>query len=145
MNAMFAGLLLVAGAPALKGPVRGEPPDLVGQWALTEWLQSGQSVGFTEGAYVEFFDGGKRVWHDGPGAPGDERGYKLIPKTNPAAIDLIRPAPGREPDVFLGIYKIEGDTLIVSVNDQGVARPKTFAKDEIVYQKMTYKRVKKEK
>jgi uncharacterized protein (TIGR03067 family) len=144
MNGMFVGLALVIAAPALKGPVKGDPPPIVGEWALTEWLQSGQPVGFTEGAFVEFKADGKRIWHDGPGTEPSERGYKLLPKTTPAAIDLIRPSGNAEPDQFFGIYKIEGDTLVVSVNDQGLDRPKTFDDKEIVYQKMTYKRMKKE-
>jgi uncharacterized protein (TIGR03067 family) len=144
MNAIFAGLALTLAAPALKGPVKGDPPPIIGEWMLTEWLQMGQSIGFTPGASVEFQKDDKRIWRDGPGAEADHRGYKLIPKTTPHAIDLIRPSGGGPPDVFPGIFKVEGDTLVIAVANSGGERPKNFEDKEVVYQMMTYKRIKKD-
>ena len=143
MNAFFIGLTLVAGAPGLKGPVKGEPPPIVGKWMLTDYLQSGANLGFSEGTYTEFRADGKRIWCEGTGQEPDEsRGYKLHEKTNPPALDLIRPNdPMQPPDVFPCIYKIDGDTLIVTINDTGQDRP---TKHEEGWRVMKYKRAKKD-
>lgn len=144
MNALFVGLALVAGAPALKGPAKGDSPPIEGLWELTEWYIAGQPAQFTDGFTTEFLPDGKRMLKQGPGQQADERGYKLIPNTKPPAIDYIRPSPGAMPDIFLGIYKVDGDTLTIALGDQGNDRPKSFEKEnEAVWTLMKFKRVKK--
>lgn len=143
MNAaLFAGLSLTLAAPALKGPAKGEPPSIVGEWELTEWLDGGAVREYVAGATVEFLPKGKRIWREG--GTEEERSYKLIEKTDPFAMDLIRPSGGPQPALFHAIYKIEGDTLLICVAQQGGERPKTFASSpEVNHMLMTYKRVKK--
>src|SRR5687767_7559615 len=92
-------LAVLVSAPALKGPPKGEPPPIEGDWQLVEWVQNGTSVNVAPGAGVEFRPDGRRLVRDGGGVP-DERFYKLHPKTTPAAIDLVRPSGNAPPDVF---------------------------------------------
>ena len=140
MNAVLAGLALAVGAPNLKDPPKSDPP-ILGEWKLVEWLQGGGRTTIAEGSGVEFQPGGKRVWHDGPGQ-SDERQYKLYPGTSPAAIDLIRTDVGPQPQVYLCVYKVDGDKLVIAIGDLGGERPKTF-EASAVNMLMTFTRVKK--
>ena len=72
MNALFVGLALVAGAPALKGPVKADPPPIEGLWELTEWYIAGQPAQFTDGFTTEFLPKGIRMLKQGPGQAADE-------------------------------------------------------------------------
>jgi len=144
MNALFLGLALIAGAPALKGPAKGDHPPIEGLWDLTEWYLDGLSVGIPPGTSSEFLPKGVRKLKQGADQEADERGYKLIPASKPAAIDYIRPSDGGPPDIFLGIYKVDGDTLIISLGNQGNDRPKSFEKEnDGVWTYMKFKRAKK--
>jgi uncharacterized protein (TIGR03067 family) len=135
------GLALVVTAPRLKDP-RPEVPPIEGDWELVEWIQFGAQSAFPAGSGVEFRPDGKRLWRDGPGRRPDERGYKLYPKTTPAAIDLIRPADGSPPDVFPSIYKVDGDTLVLCIGNPGAERPTRFeAGPGSSTMLMTFKRV----
>jgi uncharacterized protein (TIGR03067 family) len=143
MTTLILGLALMPSAPALKGPAKGDTPPIEGTWQLVEWNQKGTPVEFWEGQTVEFTPDGKRICQESPGAV-DERSYKLIPKTSPAAIDLIRPSGGAEPTVHPSIYKIDGDTLRISVGIPSGERPTSFESNSAeVRMVMTYKRVKK--
>ncbi|MSR54004.1 MAG: TIGR03067 domain-containing protein [Gemmataceae bacterium] len=144
MNALFLGLALVAGAPALKGPAKGDSPPIEGLWELTEWYIDGQSVGFPPGTSTEFLPKGIRMLKQGADQPADERGYKLVPDSKPAAIDYMRPSGGGMSDVFFGLYKVEGDTLTIALADSGNGRPKMLDKgSDGVWTHMKFKRTKK--
>jgi uncharacterized protein (TIGR03067 family) len=141
-TALFAGLSISLAAPALKDPPKGDPPSIIGEWELTEWLDGGTVREFVAGAMVEFLPKGRRIWREGGTA--EERSYKLIEKTSPFAIDLIRPSGGPQEALFRAIYKIEGDTLVICVAQQGGERPTTFASSpDVNHMLMTYKRLKK--
>jgi uncharacterized protein (TIGR03067 family) len=143
MTTLFLGLALVTSAPALKGPVKGDAPPIEGTWQVVEWLQGGRAQAFWEGTTVEFRADGKRLCRESADVV-DERSYKLIPKTSPPAIDLIRPNPGGEPTVHPCIYKIDGDTLIICVGLPTGDRPASFDSAQAgVRMLMAYKRVKK--
>jgi uncharacterized protein (TIGR03067 family) len=138
VNPVLLGLAVAVGAPALKEAPKPESP-LLGEWALVEWLQNGQPVGVPAGSGGRFLAGGKRVWRDGSGEPED-RAYKLIPKTSPAQLDLIRNQDGPSPIVHPCIFKVDGDTLTIAVGEPGGDRPTTF--DKSAYMLMTLTRVK---
>jgi RNA polymerase sigma-70 factor (ECF subfamily) len=143
MNALLLGLAVIVSAPALKS--KGDPAPILGLWALTEWYIDGQPVNFNPGSATEFLPEGKRLLTQGRGQAADERGYKLHPKTSPAAIDYIRPSDGAQPDIFLGIYKVDGDTLTIALANMGNERSKSFEPDkEGTWTLMKFKRVKKE-
>jgi uncharacterized protein (TIGR03067 family) len=139
---LLIGLTFVAGAPALKGPAKGDPPPIEGLWLLTDYISDGRPVGFQPGTSMELLPHGRRLWRDGPDAPADERGYKLVSKTNPPALDLIRPNGGQAPpDVYPCIYKLDGDKLIITIGQSGGDRPTIHEEGAMV---MKYKRAKKE-
>ncbi len=142
MSALFAGLALIIAAPALKPP-KDQPPPIVGLWIMTDYSQNGAPLNFTDGTSMEFRPDGKRLWREG----GEldtiyERHYKLIPKSKLPAIDLIRCSGNPDvPDVFRSIYKIDGDTLIITIGNVDSDRPKKHGEG---WRVMKYKRKKKE-
>jgi uncharacterized protein (TIGR03067 family) len=142
MNAMFAGLALVVAAPALKAP-KDETPHIVGLWMLTEYTQNGAALSFNEGSSTEFTADGKRTYTEGRTPATDyQRGYRLIAKSNPPALDLTRwDGDGQSPDIFPCIYKVEGDTLIVTISDMNTERPTKHGEG---WRVMKYKRAKKD-
>ncbi|HJZ91381.1 MAG TPA: TIGR03067 domain-containing protein [Gemmataceae bacterium] len=141
-SSLVATLAFVVAAPALKDPPKGEPPSVIGEWELQEWLDGGKPRTYSSGASVEFLPDGRRIWREDGTA--DERSYKLISKTTPYAMDLIRPSGAQEPAVFHAIYKVEGDTLVICVAQQGQERPVKFdTSREANHMVMTYKRMKK--
>lgn len=125
MNALFVGLALTVGAPALKDRTPQEP-SIIGNWKLTEWISTnGAKSSFAEGSGVEFLPDGKRIWRDGPGDTED-RSYKLYPKSSPAAIDLIRATGALEPTVHPAVYKIDGNNLVIVIGEPNGERPKSI-------------------
>jgi uncharacterized protein (TIGR03067 family) len=141
MTPLFLGLAVCVGAPALKGPAT---PSVEGDWELVEWVTGGSPVGVSPGTGVEFRPDGKRLWRDGNGPP-DERGYKLHAKTNPPAIDLIRPSENAPPDVFPCIYKVDAGKLLLCIGTPGGPRPTDFeAGPGTGRMLMTFKRLKKD-
>jgi len=143
VNALFLGVAVIVAAPALKGPAKVDVPEILGLWELREWYIDGNSVNFAPGSSTEFLADGKRMLIEGRGQQADERGYKLHPKTSPHAIDYIRPNQGAEPDIFLGVCKVEGDTLTISLAQMGNERAKSFEANA-TWTLMKFKRVKKE-
>jgi uncharacterized protein (TIGR03067 family) len=143
-HTMLVGLALAVAAPGLKNPPPGDPP-IEGDWRLVEWLQGGTQVPFQDGTGVEFQPDGVRLWRDGP-TPPEARGYKLHPKTKPAAIDLIRPSDGGPTSTFPSIYKVDGDTLVICIGEIGGERPTRFESPKGTGQMlMTFKRIAKKK
>jgi uncharacterized protein (TIGR03067 family) len=142
MNASLLGLTLVIAAPALKAP-KDETPPIVGVWMLTEYTQNGAALSFDEGTSTEFCADGKRNYTEGRTVATDyQRGYRLIAKSNPPALDLTRfDGNDQKPDIFPCIYKIDGDTLIVTISDMNAERPTKHGEG---WRVMKYKRAKKE-
>jgi hypothetical protein len=101
MTTQILGCVLIVAAPALKPP-KNETPLIVGLWMLTEYTQNGAPLGFEEGTSTEFCADGKRLWTEGRQLAMDhERGFRLIPKSSPPALDLTRSTDKPDfPDVF---------------------------------------------
>jgi uncharacterized protein (TIGR03067 family) len=124
MNTLLFGLALAVAAPALKD--RTSEASILGNWKLTEWISTGGARStIADGTGVEFRPDGKRIWHDGPD-DSEERSYKLYPKTNPAAIDLIRTAGGQGSTVHPAIFKFDGNTLVLVIGEPNGVRPKSI-------------------
>jgi uncharacterized protein (TIGR03067 family) len=142
MTTQILGCVLIVAAPALKPP-KDQPPPIVGKWILTEYTQNGSPLAIDPGTATEFQADGKRRWYEGRELATDyERGYKLVPKANPPALDLLRSTDNAQaPDVFPCIYRIDGDTLTVTISDIGGKRP-TLHGDG--WRVMKYVRAKKE-
>jgi uncharacterized protein (TIGR03067 family) len=135
---LVLGVVLAVGAPGPKDKVN--PSKIEGDWTIMEYLQGGQERTDRKGIVFRIGDGkiltvGKK----------EEVDYKLDAKTDPPSIDLIPPKAAKEGSLR-GIYKLEGDTLIICFPKGGrIERPKKFespADTQIVL--MTLKRVKKD-
>lgn len=142
MTTQILGCVLIVAAPALKPP-KNETPPIVGLWILTEYTQNGAALSFDAGTSTEFLADGKRLWTEGRQLAMDyERGYKLHAKTSPPALDLIRATKNpMAPDVYPCIYKIDGDSLLITISDIGTERPTKHGEG---WRVMKYKRAKKE-
>jgi uncharacterized protein (TIGR03067 family) len=119
-------LTLTIAAPAAKDPPKKEGPSLVGDWAIEAVTVGGQHKQVPPRALRFTFQAdGTLAVQDG-GAPRPLT-YKADPKADPAHLDIIPPAAaGRSPS--WGIYKIDGDTLTICLDQApGSERPKDFA------------------
>jgi uncharacterized protein (TIGR03067 family) len=117
----FLTLTLPLSAPTLKD--RPEDDPLIGRWADTSLVVDGRPDPQWRGGECEFRLGGRQVlYSDGAEVPGGPRTYKTDPRARPATIDLT------EGDrTYLGIYKVEGDTLTLSIrHDRRGPRPTDF-------------------
>lgn len=102
-------LALAVGAPALKDKPPKDPP-LVGRWACTE--PAGLEYEFTpDGAWV-IYQGGRVI-------DATARTYQLNREDGAGAVDLWERDPG-----YPGVFKVEGDRLLLSFRHSGVGRPK---------------------
>ena len=88
ISAAMLGLVLTVGAPALKdGPKGG--PSVVGEWIAEHVVHNGQ-VDPQPGAIRYTFTAQGRwiVARDNKELDGDNRGYRLDPKADPATVDF---------------------------------------------------------
>jgi len=114
-------------APALKEKPKADN-DIVGEWVLESMTTGGKARPNANPRplrYV-FTSDGKWSVIRGELALGDgTRGYFTDPKKNPAAIDLITDTTEQEQTPRLGIYKVEGNMLILCLGRES-ERPTTF-------------------
>lgn len=99
-----------------------EPKGVEGNWVPTEMYQSGQRLA---DAYLTVtklaLDGGKyRLTVGAKKATGT---YKLDAKTDPKAIDIKIEEGDGKGEAYLGLYKLDGDTLTICHTLNGKARP----------------------
>ena len=141
---LLVGLALVVGAPAKKDSPAKEPPSLVGEWAAVSGVSDGKPDNPEPGTTITFTADGKVLLKEGKDDRKDEQvTYKCDPKKDPAEIEIVPPAKEKEP-TMLGIYKIEGDKLILCLS-MGGERPKEFASAAgSKFMLVTCKRAKKE-
>ena len=127
---MFPCLLvgLMIAAPAPKDAPKREAPSLVGEWEGEKAVAGGKELPVPAGGVGFTFNAdGTVTMREGKRAPRQLR-YTADPKKDPAEFDILPPDDKPERGVFVGIYKIEGDTLTVcaAVGPPGTARPTTF-------------------
>ena len=98
------------------------------------------------GVGITFSEDGKMTVHEGNRETKETGTYKVDAKKNPAEIDMIPPADKKEPTIA-GIYKIDGDTLMLAFergNRVAATRPTKFESPEgSAVMVITLKRVKK--
>jgi uncharacterized protein (TIGR03067 family) len=118
-----------AAAPRLKDPAAAKPLSVVGEWVQDD---GGRRHEFTEGGVILVGE------TPAPQLPQ----YVVNAKTNPAEFDLTH--PGRRAAMWLGICKVEGDTLTICLNMRaGDPRPTRFGRsDDPPVSVQTYTRVK---
>jgi uncharacterized protein (TIGR03067 family) len=117
---LLIGLALVVGAPAPKD-AKADPSKVEGDWVAESYILGGKESEREKGRVFRFADGkitmvGRR----------EDVEYKLDPKADPPHIDLI-PIGKEKADPILGIYKLDGDTLVICFPKGGKAdRPAKF-------------------
>jgi len=121
MTPLLLAVAFAVGAPGPKD-AKVDPPKIEGDWVEVSYVRGGQQMDRDEkGKLVRIADGKISM-----GGGAEEVGYKLDPKATPPQIDLIPIAkPGAEP--IPGIYKVDGDTLVICFPKGGRAeRPTRF-------------------
>jgi uncharacterized protein (TIGR03067 family) len=139
MISLLLGVALGIGAPGLKDPPPKTPP-LVGRWLATALTIDGKADPQWNGLEYEFTsDGVWIIYRDGKDLGGVVRSYKADAKARPAAIDVCEQKDGTAQSA---IFRIEGDTLFLSIRTGRGERPTNFEPAEGV---MTFQftRVKK--
>ena len=142
MNPVLLALAVTLSAPAAKEAPKKDPPTIVGEWAGEKAEAGGKPLPVPPGGItMEFLADGKVVIREGP-KPAETAQYTADPKKSPAEIDL-NPSDKAKGLTFVGIYKIEGDTLTICLGVGG-KRPAKFespaGSDSML---MTLKRTKK--
>lgn len=140
---LLTALALAVGAPGPKDPPKKDTNPLLGEWVGEKAESGGMPLPIPVGGVsLEFKPDGKLVMGDG-GKPPEEAGYTADAKKDPHEIDLMPPAAGGKVMTMVGIYKVEGDTLMLCLAAVG-ERPKKFesgAGQATIL--MTFKRAKK--
>src|SRR5687768_5674411 len=119
---MTAWILALAFSPTAPAPKVGTP-SIVGEWVAVPVIDGGVAELPPEGMTVIFTKDGKCLWNEGTGK-ADERLYLANPNKAPAEIDISE--TGREGErPMRGIYKLDGDTLVLCLGLDGT-RPATM-------------------
>jgi len=103
---LLVGLALAVGAPGLKD-TKADPAKIEGDWVAESYVLGGKDEGREKGKLFRFADG--KI--SNPEGKGEEIEYKLDPKADPPQIDLT--PIGKKGPSIPGIYKVEGDTLVL--------------------------------
>jgi uncharacterized protein (TIGR03067 family) len=128
---VFGVWSLMAAADGGRRPrIQSELDMLKGNWKLISEVAAGQNVQVD--ATETFYFNGRTLVDSIGGKVTDEFTIKIDPSKNPKEIDLI---PLKQPNMgqtIYGIYKIEGDMLILCANfiPQGNRRPKAFESNQ---------------
>jgi len=120
---LMLGLVLAVGAPALKD-AKKDPPSVVGEWVPELVVVGGQATPVPTGSVIAFTRDGKCTLNDGTAASID-LAYTADPKKQPAEIDVADAGARAGANVLQGIYKFDGDKLLICIT-LGGDRPKTF-------------------
>jgi uncharacterized protein (TIGR03067 family) len=125
MSPVLLALAVTFAAPAPKDPPKKDIDPLLGEWVAVKAEKAGMPLPIgPDGMSIEFKPDGKVVIKESMTAP-PECGYTTDPKKDPAEFDIMLPAAGRKAANMTGIYKVEGDTLIVCLSVGG-GRPTKF-------------------
>jgi RNA polymerase sigma factor (sigma-70 family) len=113
---------------------KDEEKPRIGGWMLIAKEQDGKRQEYPQGTGVTLLltDGGFQLivttinpLGNGSSATSCGFRYKLDPKQQPKAIDLVY-AEGKHEPWLQGIYKLEGDRLIICWSEKGIERPTDF-------------------
>jgi uncharacterized protein (TIGR03067 family) len=123
-SSLMIGLALAVSAPIPKDPPKKDPPSLVGEWLADSAVIAGKVEAPPPSLTLTFTKDGKCLVKEDD--EDREMTFTFDPKKEPAEIDISDPRAGMGTKAEKGIYKIEGDTLIVCIAKSG-DRPKAFA------------------
>jgi uncharacterized protein (TIGR03067 family) len=125
-STLILALAFTPAAPKAKDPPKKEAPSLVGEWVAEQVVMGGKEVpagAGLDGLRMTFAADGTTTVRI-TGQKPEAGTYTADPKKNPAEIDLL-PAAGKAEPPGLGVYKLDGDTLVLCVaTGNGAERPK---------------------
>jgi uncharacterized protein (TIGR03067 family) len=140
MTPLFLGLALAVAAPAPKEAPKKDAPTLVGVWKVESSIKGGQRSN-PEDWTMEFTADGKMIMKE---AGRDINGtYTSDPKKDPAEIDLTLEGGGQMITMH-GIYRFEGDTMMMCLTFMGERPTKFESPDGGNCVLVTFKRAKKD-
>jgi uncharacterized protein (TIGR03067 family) len=149
MNTTLLGLVIVVAAPNLKEPPK-RVPEIVGQWVV-ESVSLGGSVPAPAPVETVFEFTASGQWlikREGVLDKSSSREVQYDAEASPPTIDGIHPQAaagnGGRSRNFLGIYKVDGDTLTICFGGPNEQRPTKFESEDgsrVVL--MTFTRAKK--
>jgi len=122
---LFFVAALVVSAPALKDPPRNAR-DIVGEWVVESVTIRGEERPSSNLDYIFTKDGKWIIHRDGKEMPSANRVYNCDPKAFPPTLELTASTKGGTAGARAGIYKLDGDTLMMCVAAAGKARPEKF-------------------
>lgn len=131
MNSVLLGLAVAVGAPNLKD--KEKAPSLVGEWEVESITSNGTQTNTGSGLRYSFTEDGKwLISRNGKEmSPAIHREVTTDPKPDPPTVDLVTARPGGPESRMIGIYKIEGDTLMIcGTRTKGGDRPTKFEAPE---------------
>jgi len=125
---MLTALALAVGAPGAKDPPKQEA-SIVGEWGVKSAVVGGKREDPPAGTTWTFTADGKSVLSvaGGKGAGPGPSTYTVDAKKDPAWVDI---AAGPKGTPMKGIYKRDGDTLILCLGLDGDDRPAAFESKE---------------
>lgn len=103
-----------------KKPQEGE--SLQGEWTILSEILEGKDVAEASSASTLVFSGDVLTFRDNH-KDSCKAGFDLCPRTRPARIDVVFP---KESWTLLGIYRREGNLLIICLATPGTRRPTAF-------------------
>jgi len=121
-TALLLGVAIGVSAPALKDP----PPKLepiVGEWEIESVTMDGKRATSRVGIRYEFTADGQRISKSDRGDKPRSVKYKVDPKADPLAIDLIGPTDGA---ADRGIFRVEGHRMVFCFSFDSDTRPTKF-------------------
>lgn len=121
-----APILAVASCSSTSDP-DSDPKQIYGTWIVTEGTVLGDSESSEEewGMSLTFSPNEEMTWrfNTSEGVETYEETYRIDASVTPKQIDLMQPGVSGTGETALGIYKIEGERLTITM---GAQRPKDF-------------------
>jgi len=122
---LLTAIALVLAAPAPKMDPKKDPPPVVGEWVAEKYVNGGEEAILPGRLTWDFTADGKvRINIPEGGKNPDPFDYVTDSKKIPAEIDIAIPDRLKTAST-LGIFKVEGDTLMLCVG-RGNKRPDKF-------------------
>lgn len=123
-TSLILGLALLVSAPIPKDPPKKDAPSLFGEWVPESAVIGGKVDPPPPGSTMTITTKGRLVMKEGKDEPV-EMDFTFDPKKDPPEIDFAEPRGGMGQKALKGIYKLDGDTLMICIA-MGGDRPTAF-------------------